>query len=87
MVGLVQPGLLASALHCVCDGPNESTGLLFQFWSIQRITKRQLTDTVFHCTVATSIRMRNSVAYCCREFVVNRRKALLNYRLALCYDS
>ena len=34
---------------------NESTGLLFQFWSIQRVTKRQLTDTVFPCTVATSV--------------------------------
>ena len=32
-------------------------------------------------------RMRNSVAYCCRDFVVNRRKALLTNRLALCYDS
>ena len=32
-------------------------------------------------------RMRNSVAYCCREFVVNRRKALLTNRLGLCYDS
>ena len=34
--------------HCVCDCPNESTGPLFQFWSIQRLTKRQLIDTVFH---------------------------------------
>ena len=42
-------------LHCVCDCPNKSTGLLFQFWSIQRVTKRQLTDTVFHCAVATSV--------------------------------
>ena len=32
-------------------------------------------------------RMRNSVAYWCRDFVVNRRKALLANRLALCYDS
>ena len=59
MVGSFQPGRLASALTmsmaCVCDRPNESTGLLFQFWSIQRVTKRQITDTVFHCTVATSI--------------------------------
>ena len=31
--------------------------------------------------------MRNSVAYCYRDFVVNRRKALLTNRLALCYDS
>ena len=37
--------------RCVCDCPNESTGLLFQFWSIQRVTKRRLTDTVFHCTM------------------------------------
>ena len=28
-------------------------------------------------------RMRNRVAYCCRDFVVNRRKALLANRLAL----
>ena len=41
--------------HCVCDCPSESTGPLFQFWSIHRVTKRQLTDTVFHCTVAASI--------------------------------
>ena len=41
--------------HCVYDCPNKSTGLLFQFWSIQRVIKRQLTDNVFHCTVATSI--------------------------------
>ena len=41
--------------HCVCGCPNESTGLLFQFWSIQRVTKRQLIDSVFHCTVATSV--------------------------------
>ena len=27
------------------------------------------------------------MAYCCRDFVVNRRKALLANRLALCYDS
>ena len=27
------------------------------------------------------------MAYCCRDFVVNRRKALLAYCLALCYDS
>ena len=27
------------------------------------------------------------MAYCCRGFVVNRRKALLANRLALCYDS
>ena len=27
--------------HCVCDCPNESTGLLFQFWSIQRVTERR----------------------------------------------
>ena len=40
MVGLIQPGRLASALYCVYDCPNESTGLLFQFWSIQRVTKR-----------------------------------------------
>ena len=32
-------------------------------------------------------RMRNSVAYCCRNLVVNQRKALLTNRLALCYDS
>ena len=25
--------------HCVCDCPNESTGPLFQSWSIQRVTK------------------------------------------------
>ena len=41
--------------RCVCDCPNESTGPLFQFWSIQRVTKRQLTDTVFHCSIATSV--------------------------------
>ena len=46
---------LPKCLDTVCDCPNESTGLLFQFWSIQRVTKRQLTDTVFHCTVATSV--------------------------------
>ena len=56
MVGSIQPGRLASALcECVCDCPNESTGLLFQFWSIQRVTKRQITNTVIHCTVATSV--------------------------------
>ena len=27
------------------------------------------------------------MAYCCRDFVVNRRKAPLANRLALCYDS
>ena len=32
-------------------------------------------------------RMRNSVAYCCRDSVVNRRKARLANRLALYYDS
>ena len=84
---LVQSNPVVWHPHCVCDCPNESTGLLFQFLSIQRITKRQLTDTVFHCTVATSVRMRNSVAYCCCDFVVNRRKALLANRLAVCYDS
>ena len=26
------------------------------------------------------------MAYCCRDFVVNRRKALLTNRLADCYD-
>ena len=31
--------------------------------------------------------MRYSVAYCCRDFIVNRRKALLANCLALCYDS
>ena len=41
--------------HCVCDCPNGSTGLLFHFWSIQRVTKRQLIDTVFRCTIATSV--------------------------------
>ena len=43
--------------HCVCkcDCPNKSTGPLFQFWSIQRVTNRQLTDTVFPCTVGTSV--------------------------------
>ena len=33
--------------RCVCDCPNESAGPLFQFWSIQWVTKRQLTDTDF----------------------------------------
>ena len=41
--------------HCVCDGTNESTGLLLQFWSVQKATNTQLTDTAFHCTVATSV--------------------------------
>ena len=41
--------------HCVFDCPNESTGLLFQFCSTQRVTKRHRTDTVFHCTVAISV--------------------------------
>ena len=40
---------------CECYCPNKSTGPLFQFWSIQRVTKRQLNDTVFHCTIATSV--------------------------------
>ena len=40
--------------RCVCDCPNESTGPLFQFWSIQRVTKRQLIDAVFHCTVSAA---------------------------------
>ena len=34
---------------------NESTGPLFQVWSIQRVTKRQLTDTVFLSSVATTL--------------------------------
>ena len=42
--------------RCVCDCPNESTGPLFQFWSMQRVTTRQLTDTVFHCSIATRVR-------------------------------
>ena len=53
MVRSIQPGPWHPL--CVCDCPNESTGPLFQFWSIQRVTKRQLTDTVFLCTVATSV--------------------------------
>ena len=40
--------------HYVCDCSNKSTGLLFQFLSIQRVTKRQFTDTIFHCTVTIS---------------------------------
>ena len=30
-----------------CDCPNESTETLFQFCSIQRLTRRHLSDTVF----------------------------------------
>ena len=72
--------------HCACDCSNEFTGQLFQFWLIQRVTKRQLTDTVFPCTVATSIWgtvWHIAVAI----LIVNRRKALLANCLALCYDS
>ena len=57
MVRSIQLGRLTSALCDVCDCPNKSTEPLFQFWSMamQRVTKRQLTDTVFHCTVATIV--------------------------------
>ena len=68
--------------RCVCDCPNESTGPLFQLWSIQRVTKDNL--LILSLTV---LRMGNREAYCCRHFVVNRYKALLANRLALCYDS
>ena len=57
MVRSIQPGRLASTLTlCVCGCPNESAGPLFQFWSIQSVTKRQLTYTVFPCTVDTTVR-------------------------------
>ena len=72
--------------HCVCDCPNESTGPLFQFWSIQGVTKK---TAYWYCLSLYCCykRMRNSVAYCYRNFVVNRREALLTNRLALCYDN
>ena len=41
-----------------------------------------------HPTRSSGIRTVSvSVTYCCHYFVVNRRKALLANRLALCYDS
>ena len=72
-------------LHCVCDCPNKATGLLFQFWVIQRVTK----TAYWYCLSLYCCykRMRNSVAYCCRDLVVNWCKALLANRLRLCYES
>ena len=47
-----------SGIHTVSVNvnSNESTvALTFQFWLIQRVTKRQFTDTVLPCTVATIV--------------------------------
>ena len=43
-----------SFILCVCDCSNESTGPRLSAVSVQMVTKRQLTDTVFPCTVAAS---------------------------------
>ena len=53
--GLGQSNWVVLDRCCVCDCPNESTETLFQFCSIQRLTKRHLSDTVFHCTVTISV--------------------------------
>ena len=84
MVRSIQPGRLASAL-CL--------------WLSQRIdwttvsvlvnSKGNKKTAYWYCVLLYCCykRMRNRVAYCCRDFVVNRRKALLANRLALCYGS
>ena len=83
MVGSIKPGRLASAL-CLW------------LWRINRTTVSVLVDSkgnkktaYWYCLSLYCCykRMRNCVAYCCRDFVVNRRKALLPNRLTLCYDS
>ena len=84
MIGSIQPGRLASTL-CL--------------WLSQRInwttvsvlvnSKGNKKTVYWYCLSLYCCykRMRNSVAYCCRDFVVNRQKALLANRLPLCYDS
>ena len=84
LVTSIQPGRLASALcpwmsilmnpldHCFSCGQGKTVSAHWYCLSL------------YCCYDST----RNSVAYCCRDFVVNRQKALLTNCLALlCYDS
>ena len=86
MVGSIQPGHLASAL-CLCL--RLSQRIDWTTVSVLVDSKGNKKTSYWYCLSLCCCykHMMNSVSYCCRDFVVNWRKALLANRLAVCYGS
>ena len=89
MIRSIKPGRLASVLWLWLSIPTNSLDDCFSSGRfIGKQKQKQKSSLVSFPLYYCFNRMRNSVAYCCRDFVVNQHKALLANRLPLlCYDS